>query len=190
VGRGKTLLGGARGLTQGVLGGWQLSGTTALYTGQPFTVRTSDADLALGESQRPNRLAKGQQADLPGVGKRGVDYPWFRLTDFEEVPPCVDRTNCPTSPNGFSPFQFGNSGRSILDGPGLAYLNFALTKNFRMKEQRNLQFRFEAFSVLNRANFLLPNNNFNETTGGTITRVRDAGRGGPRVMQFALKYEF
>ncbi len=191
VGRGKFLLRDARGLVQGLLGGWQLSGTSALYTGQPFTVRTSDVDLNLGESQRPNRLAKGQGSDLPGAGKLGVDYPWFSLTDFEAVPRCIaEDRSCPPSPNGFSPFQFGNAGRNILDGPGLAYVNLALMKNFRMKEQRNVQFRFEVFSILNHANFLLPNNNFNASAGGLITGVHDAGRGGPRVMQFALKYEF
>lgn len=190
VGRGKTFLPGARGLTNVLLGGWQLSGTATMYTGQPFTVRTSDVDLNLGESQRPNRVGTGQQADLSGGAKRGVDYPWFRVTDFEEVPACIDRTNCPKSAFGFSPFRFGNSGRSILDGPGLANLNLSLMKNFRMREQRNLQFRFEVFNVVNRANFLLPNNFFNETTGGTITGVNQGGRGGPRVMQVALKYDF
>ncbi len=189
VGRGKTFLTDARGLTNALLGGWQLSGTATLYSGQPFTVRTTDVDLNLGEAQRPNRIGKGSQVDLPGKGKRGVDYPWFRIADFEEVP-CLGRDDCVPSAYGFQPFQFGNSGRNILDGPGLINLNLALMKNFRIKEQRNLQFRFDVFNVLNRANFLLPDNFFNALTGGTITGVHQGGRGGPRVMQVALKYDF
>jgi hypothetical protein len=37
---------------------------------------------------------------------------------------------------------------------------------------------------------LLPNRNFNETSAGIISNVEAAGSGGPRTMQFALKYIF
>jgi len=190
VGRGKALLGRGKGLANTLLGGWQLSGTAALYSGQAFTVTTSDIDANLGESSRPNRLDKGQQIDQPGAGKRGVDYPFFRLTDFERVPRCTAPDNCLPSPHGFRPFDFGNAGRNILDGPGQAFLNLALMKNFRRGERRNFQFRYEVFNALNHANFFLPNRQFNAITGGLIDQAQDTGRGGPRVMQVALKYEF
>jgi len=192
VGRGKAFLGGARGLTNYVLAGWQLSGTLSLYTGAPFTVLTSSVDPNLGESQRPNRISTGFQRDVSGASQRGVDYPWFRLEDFERVPRCETAPvrQCGVSEHGFEAFRFGNSGRNILDGPGLAVVNLSLMKNFRMKERRNLQFRWESFNAINRANFMLPNRTFDAITGGTITRAVESGRGGPRVMQIALKYEF
>jgi hypothetical protein len=50
----------------------------------------------------------------------------------------------------------GNLGRGALIGPNLRTLDLALMKNTRwtkLGEQSNVQFRFEAFNVLNRANF-------------------------------------
>ncbi len=171
-------------------GGWQLSGTATLYTGSPFTVQVLDVDASLGESARPNRLAKGLQDEIPGAGKRGVDYPFFQLRAFERVPRCTARDSCLPSPNGFEPFGFVNAGRNILDGPGQSFLNLALLKNFRMRERRNFQLRYEVFNIFNHANLFLPNRNFNSVSGGIIDQVTDRGRGGPRVMQLALKYEF
>ena len=139
---------------------------------------------------RPNRIGTGIVQDIPGAGKRGVDYPWFKLTDFEQVPRCVSRTSCEVSPNGFLPFTFGNSGRNILDGPRSHFTNLALMKYFRLKEKRAFQLRYELFNVLNHANFQLPDRQFNALGGGLITGVTDRGRGGPRVMQVALKFEF
>jgi hypothetical protein len=72
----------------------------------------------------------------------------------------------------------------------MVFLNLALMKNFQMKERRNLQFRCEMFNTMNRPNFLLPNRQFNTVTGALLNSVTDRGRGGPRVMQMALKFEF
>jgi len=127
---------------------------------------------------------------VPGE-KRGVDYPWFVLTDFEKVPRCASVTEgCGPSPHGFLPFHFGNSGRNILDGPGYAYTNLALMKNFRFQDRKNFQLRFESFNVVNHPNFRLPAHNFNTTAAGLIDGVAATGRGGPRVFQASLKFEF
>jgi hypothetical protein len=190
LGRGQRWLNSSGALTQAVLGGWQFSGTGTLYSGQPFTVTTADVDANLGESQRPNRLGTGLQSDLTGQGRRGVDYPFFNILDFERVPRCTARDACLPSPHGFEPFQFANAGRNILEGPGMVFLNLALMKNFRMRERRNFQFRCEMFNVMNRPNFLLPNRQFNTVTGALLNSVTDRGRGGPRVVQLALKFDF
>ena len=97
---------------------------------------------------------------------------------------------CPADKYGFKPFAYGNSGRSILDGPGRAYSNLALMKNFGLREGRSLQLRLESFNVLNHANFNMPSKFFNSTAGGMITNVAGTGRGGSRVFQAALKYAF
>jgi len=46
------------------------------------------------------------------------------------------------------------------------------------------------FNLFNHPNFLLPNRSFNDTAAGIISGVQASGGGGPRVMQFALRYEF
>jgi hypothetical protein len=190
IGRGKKLFNSARGLQQGVVGGWQFSGTSFFATGAPITIATAGPNANLSEYLKPNRLAKGTGTDAAGK-RRGVDYPWFDPTAFVAVPSCVSVTvGCPADKYGFQPFVYGNSGRNILDGPGLAYFNLAMMKNFRFQEQKNFQFRFESFNALNHPNFKLPNNSFNPATAGLITDVVDTGRGGSRVFQASLKFEF
>jgi hypothetical protein len=196
-GRRRGLLNRMNRVGEGFIGGWQLAGTTTLYSGSPFTIRVSNVDANLGESDRPNRIAQGDVKPDPARGRRGVDYPWFDLAAFEEVP-CIANTNQAATCNfasqyGFQAFGFGNAGRNILDGPGSISSNVSLSKSFSLGEQRRLQFRVEAFNILNRPNFVLENETrlFNALTGGYFLRTADTGvNGGPRVFQAALKFRF
>src|SRR5205814_2151738 len=156
--------------------------------GAPFTVEDSNVNLNIGESTRPNRILKGNV--VTGTGKRGLDYPWFDPEAFVGAIGCASRTNCAPDKYGFIPFRPGNSGRGILDGPGLLYINSSMIKNFSVSEGKRFQFRYEVFNILNHQNFLLPNRNYNEVAAGIIGGVQDSGRGGPRLMQFALKFYF
>ncbi len=184
------------GVLDAVLGGWQLSGTAAAYSGSPLTVTTANPDVNLGESLRPNRIADGKVAADSAPGKKGVDFPWYDLNAFEAVPTCVeletDTFDCGPQ-GGFTPFAFGNSGRNILDGPGLVSVNTALSKNFVLAEGHRLQVRIEAFNIANRTNFIIQREMqpFNAPTAGLLSAVGNVGRGGgPRVWQYALKYRF
>jgi hypothetical protein len=188
VGRGKYLLSDRGTLINGIFGGWQLSGTLTAMTGQPFTIEDSSVDVNTGQSDRPNRLAKG--TDVSGAGARGLNYPWYNPSAFVETADCTSRTNCGPDQYGFLPFAPGNSGRNILDGPGTFYINTTFFKNFHVKERQSIQARWEVFNVLNHPNFELPNRNFNETAAGIISNVQGVGAGGPRTMQFAVKYIF
>ncbi len=189
-GRGRRFLRDAGGLKQAVVGGWQFSGTTFMATGAPLTPVAADVNLNLGESQKPNRIAKGTMEEIPGL-KRGVDYPFFDPAAFVKVPSCVSvAVGCPVDKYGFKPFLYGNSGRGILDGPGLAYGNLSMIKNFRFHERKNFQVRFESFNALNHPNFLMPDNTFNGSAAGLLAGVQTAGRGGARVFQASLKFEF
>ncbi|MBI1354923.1 MAG: TonB-dependent receptor plug domain-containing protein [Acidobacteria bacterium] len=182
-----------------ILGGWQISGTMTAYSGAPMTIETTTPNLNLGGSARPNRIRNGAISNNAGVGKRGVDYPFYDLTAFESVP-CYapdgepPAAGCITqSQYGFSPFGFGNSGRNILDGPNLISTDFALSKNFRIREGHNLQLRVESFNVFNHANFIIVDDMtfFDGIAGGLLSQVGAVGRGGgPRIFQYALKYRF
>lgn len=179
-------------------GGWQLSGTATAYSGPPFTVEPTTTNIDQGGSARPNRIANGAVPENKALGRKGVDYPWYDRKAFEAVP-CytapgvVPPAGCGPSQFGFQPFAFGNSGRNILDGPGLFSSDLALAKNFAVREGHNLQLRVEAFNVLNRANFIITDamTRFDGLTGGLLSQVGAVGRGGgPRVFQYALKYRF
>jgi len=188
VGHGKLLLPNRGRIANGIFGGWQLAATITAATGQAFTVKDSSTNAGIGESDRPNRIASGK--DITGNGRRGLDYPWFDPAAFVHTTGCASRTNCAPDQYGFLPFAPGNSGRNILDGPGMFYTNGNLMKNFHLGERRSIQARCEVFNVFNKPNFKLPNRNFNQTAAGMISDVQGVGRGGPRTIQFALKYIF
>ena len=147
-----------------LLRGWQIAGTGRAYTGQPFTPQISGANLALGEANRPDRIVKGT---LPNP----TPDRWYNLAAFPAV--------------SDGAFRFGDSGRNILDGPGLLSMNTSFSRNFALRERVRLQFRWEAFNIFNRANYGLPNVNVNAPNGGTITTASNA-----RLMQFALRLSF
>ncbi|MNC97681.1 hypothetical protein D3C83_154160 [compost metagenome] len=56
-----------------------------------------------------------------------------------------------------------------------------------MSEDLGIEFRWEVFNVFNNVNFALPGNDLQDTSdfGKVLNTV-----GGPRVMQFGLKFLF
>jgi hypothetical protein len=147
-----------------LLRGWQLAGAGIAHTGPPFTTTNSNANVNLGEASRPNRVGKGS---LPNP----TPTRWFNIADF------------PVAPTGS--YVFGNSGRDIIDGPGQISFNLSFSRNFAVRETRNLQFRWETFNVLNHPNFPLPVATVNTANAGTIQSAAD-----PRTMQAALRFTF
>ena len=188
VGRGHALLSNRGRLVNGMFGRWVLSSTITAYTGQPFTVKDSSINANLGQYDRPNRLASGKV--VSGMGRQGIDYPWYDPMAFVPTAKCASKTDCSPDQYGFVPYSPGNSGRNILDGPGTFTTNATMMKNFQLAERRNLQARWEVFNIFNRPNFHIPNIHYNETSAGIVSGVADSGRGGPRTMQLALKYIF
>jgi hypothetical protein len=86
-----------------------------------------------------------------------------------------------------APGTFGTSGRNIIFGPGLATVNFGVSKSFHIVERQSLQFRTEFFNLTNRVNLGNPNT----TLGGPASPFgKITSAGDPRVIQFALRYRF
>ena len=94
-----------------------------------------------------------------------------------------------------TPGTFGNSGRNVLQGPGVNNADMGLDKNFPFKERYRIQFRWEMFNAFNRAEFDPPNTSVTSGSFGRITSTKGSGAGyeqglfgyPPRVMQAALK---
>ncbi|MBI2815726.1 MAG: TonB-dependent receptor [Acidobacteria bacterium] len=151
------------GLTSGwgrhLLSGWQLSGIVSLQDGQPFGVAAAGPNAIRQYISRvsPN-LKPGWSSEQIVLGNRD-DY--YTLDAF--------------TPPGSR--ELGNYGRNTLIGPGLAQWDFGMTKNTQVGERYRLQFRAEAFNVLNRSNFGSPGN----TAGGEIFT-----RSGARVQSAAV----
>ncbi len=64
-------------------------------------------------------------------------------------------------------------------------MDFALAKTWSLTDRSNLEFRWEIFNLLNRANFDLPNRVFGSPTFGRIFSAKN-----PREMQFGLRLSF
>jgi hypothetical protein len=82
-------------------------------------------------------------------------------------------------------YAFGNAPRTFngCRSDGTAQVDMTLTKNTKIKERLNLQFRAEMFNVSNSARFSPPNSSFGNAQFGTINAQSNL----PRIIQFALK---
>jgi Carboxypeptidase regulatory-like domain len=147
-----------------VLAGWESSGVISFQTGFPFTVQASGDIPNIGSGTTNTR------ADL--VGNPRVDTPtvnrWFNTEAFARP----------------AAYTYGNSGRNILDGPGVRNLDLTIMKRIRIAEGHSLQLRLEAFNAFNHPNYSMPDASVGSTTIGSINGATD------REMQVGLKYIF
>ena len=83
--------------------------------------------------------------------------------------------------------DFGNSATGIVDGPGQANLDLAISKTMNLPhEKSSLTFRAELYNALNHPQFANPDTNFSSPTFGLISSTSVS----PRVAQLALKLNF
>jgi hypothetical protein len=99
----------------------------------------------------------------------------------------VDYLNAAAFSNPSYTQPFGNAGRNIARTPFFSELDFGLHKNFSLRsERRYLQFRAEAFNLLNKTNFAPPSTLTSNSSGfGVFTSAFPA-----RQIQLALKLYF
>jgi hypothetical protein len=90
--------------------------------------------------------------------------------------------------NNWLPMYAGEVGtRAAVRLAGQTNFDVAVSKSFKLPfEGHSIQFRGEAFNAFNHANFLNPNLDASSpSTFGEYTQAT-----APRVMQFALRYQF
>ena len=170
VGKGRKFGSGMSGVADAFLGGWSLAGINTAISGQPinFTYSPSTAGSIAGSNlpMRPNLIGN---PFLPASQRTPQAY--FNLAAFA-VPDLSQ--------------PFGSAGRNIGRSDGIYTLDLAIDKSFAVfSEARRLQFRAEAFNVLNKTNFQAAASNISNSTFGTITKAFPA-----RQIQLALKYTF
>lgn len=127
-----------RGITDVVLGGWQISSIFQFHSGIPFTpvIGTANLDGSLAGAWYPNRVGSGKLSH-PTIQE------WFDPTAF--TTPAIG--------------TFGNSGRDILRGPGWQKVDLSLAKGFAVPkagEKAKVDFRIDAFDAFNHPNFGMP----------------------------------
>ena len=149
---------------QALLGQWQTGSYFTAQSGAPFTVNISSdqANIGAGPAQRPN--VSGDPNNGPRTPQQWFDTSVFSLPAL---------------------YTFGNAPRNALIGPGLEEFDFSLQKDIAVKEPVRLQFRAEAYNLLNHPNFNIPNRTAFTPNFGRISSAQDS-----RQLQFALKLLF
>ncbi|MEJ7605856.1 MAG: hypothetical protein WKF37_06235 [Bryobacteraceae bacterium] len=154
-GRGKALLANSSGLLDRLVGGWIVN---SIYTVQPGPA------LDWG-----NLIYFGGDLKLDARNTARA----FDTTRFNTNPQQQLASNIRTFPTRFS----------NLRGDSVNNLDASLLKNIAMTEKVRLQFRFEAFNALNRAQFDAPNRSATGSAFGTIQQQANL----PRRIQMALR---
>jgi hypothetical protein len=146
----------------------EFQGITTVQSGQPFTPvlgfdnsNTGNTGSQTG-SDRPN-VVHSWKLTNPTPNE------WFDTSAFV-IPPR---------------YTFGDAGRNIIRGPGLASFDVAFVRRFAITERYALTFEAQAFNLFNRANFNLPQAYLNQPTFGEILSAR-----APRQIQLALRFNF
>ena len=178
-GKGHAFARAAHGALEAVIGGWQLSGVARWTTGFP----TSAAN---GLTWPTNWQLGGAAVQIAPVHPKTT----IRSDGSVNLFP----TDLPATDVGLGPFRHdlpGESGtRNSFRGQGFAGLDMGLSKRWHMpySETHNLVFRWEVFNVpnLKRFDVATVTTDIASTSFGTYSGLST----NPRVMQFALRYEF
>jgi hypothetical protein len=184
VGRGKYFAGNAGTIMNGLIGGWELSGLARWTSGFPFTVDNGNFWATnwdeQGIAQMVARPKTGHFKQPNGSVSVFAD-PAAAFSDFVH------------------PFPGQGGSRNVVRGDGYAGLDMAINKNWKLpKEGHSLQFRWEVFNVLNLHRFNVLSGLGTQACAciASLQQVRKSFGNytglltQPRVMEFALRYEF
>ena len=168
-GRGQTIGGNWSRPVDALLGGWQLNGITTQQNGFPLSVSTQNTSDSGSDVLRPNLTGVSPVVKGPVKAKLN-DY--LNSAAFSQP----------------APFTFGNAPRTLSNvrGPGTHDIDFSLFKNFEATERVKVEFRAEAFNLLNQVVFGSPNLTLSSGQFGVITSQNNT----PRQIQLALKAVF
>jgi hypothetical protein len=194
--------------------GWQLSTIFTAISGRPFSPILGAYDTS-GQGLDGNSIRPDWDGTRIQYNARNANsYVAEKYSDGTVADPCGNSSYG----TPISPFYFpcdgtvGNTRRNQLIGPGLAQWDMTLAKDTRVTESLNVELRWEVYNLLNRGNFYyIPNNvlttcsvvvgtSCESASGGNfgqISRTSDVAagnpviaQGGPRNMNFSLKFTF
>ncbi|PYR98861.1 MAG: hypothetical protein DMG12_21645 [Acidobacteria bacterium] len=177
-GRGKAFGSGASGWVEKLIGSWQWNGILTAQSGYPVVPLVGSNRSGNGDARNP---------DVPNWNPEFKGKVILGVGEFKKTGRYFDPNAFVLPPAG----TFGNVARGALMGPGLFNVNTSLFKRIPLKESLNLQFRVEAFNVLNHANFSHPELIVfsGRDIAGSAGVIRETANR-ERQIQFALRLEF
>jgi hypothetical protein len=153
--------------------GWRLSGLFNRTSGSPLSI-LAGSDRAL------NGTGFNASANSTQFGHQILADPF----DDKSAGP-LSRFLNPLAFTQPALGTLGNVARNSIKGPTTWNFDVALSRGIRFRETQRVEFRAEAFNVLNSFRPGNPNTTVNNANFGVIRTAQD-----PRIMQFALKYIF
>jgi carboxypeptidase family protein len=151
----------ATGVTDAILGGWDVGGIVNARSGLPIDVRITRPDVvymdAAGNVFANPAVGRSAIINTPGGGaSRNVRRPDL----VAGVNPFIeDGGLIYLNPAAFAtpaPGAFGNLERGLLHGPNFRQVDLVAAKHFPIRGQSNAEFRIEVFNLFDAANFSNP----------------------------------
>jgi hypothetical protein len=161
-----------------VVGGWQFNNIVVWQSGPVFNVTCDGGRVDIIGDPTPT---SAQQAEGRELNRNSFRCSTTRI--FPGDPPVSTTVRRQDFPN------IGSLGRNVFRGRQQFYWDASFFKNFpvsAISEAFNIQFRFSAYNVLNRANRSSPKADFNNE--GEFGR--DISEQRRRQMEFSLKFIF
>ena len=174
-------------LVREALSGWEITGVTALQSGNPLNI----TDFGVYLSKWCDAYGYYACPDTPNTSSFAIKKMNPRAAGN------VYFDNSPFSQEAVG--SFGNVGRGLVHGPGFNYTNLSLSKNFAISSDgvRSLQLRLDAANAFNHANFANPDSNYTDGPQlfGSISAVKSTAdvNGDPqggRAIQLGAKFYF
>jgi hypothetical protein len=192
-GRGKRFFSRANGLVQRLLGDWQFGGIVSFRTGRPLGITSGIGTFHRSAISLDNTVNLSQPLGSDELrtltGRRDISGGifWFDpcLSTFTGAA-CQDSNATPGLFQLPNPGELGELPQTIFWGPKRFNFDFNISKRIRIDEDKNVEFRWEVFNAFNNVNFANPVTDIFSPSFGQITRTI----GNPRLMQFALKFNF
>lgn len=200
-GREKRFLNGG-GASNAIFGGWQFGSIMNISSGPPISIRDRSGTLnragRSGRQSATTNLTNEQIKDLIGIFKVG-DKTYFINPKVIAPDGTATGGNVLGTPTTFAgqvffrnqPGQVGNLERHFINGPMFLNWDASLIKNVRLNETMRVQLRAEAFNVLNNTNFFVADSsNIFDINSTTFGQIGQGNTFSPRIMQFAVRFEF
>ncbi len=143
----------AKGFVNQLVNGWELTGIFNIRSGVPFTVYDcTNAFSACSRAILDGNVNFSGSVNHHSVGVPDAPnrYNYIDLTGLN-AGSFVDQLGLAE----FPPFPSNMSKRDAFRAPGFWNIDGGLYKNFKLTERYTLQFRFEAYNVLNHANLFV-----------------------------------
>jgi len=157
-----------------ILGGWNVNGILSFNSGVAFDIGTSSDQANTGNYNYGNSYDGYERANVVGpfYPSNKNRFEWINPASFVLPPKNT----------------FGDLGRDALRSPSFKDFDASIFKQFPIKEQVRLEFRFEAFNSTNTPPWGAPVASLDSGLLGQITSFLPGKT--PRQLQFALKLYF